>query len=108
MSHDPRHATFADPFADARPASGAGSGGRQPIAARADVLRCYEEAVQEPLVECTNLASFYCQAQEELARSRGKEGDWTEAKVLREDFCSTGESRVLSRPCVHFFPGRDS
>ncbi len=51
-------------------------------AARADVLKCYEEAVQEPLIECTNIDSLYASAQlDDTARP--------EARLLREDFCST-------------------
>lgn len=66
--HDPRHQRFG----------GAG----EPLAATADVLRCYEEAVQEPMVECTNLDALYTNAQ-------APDSDRMDAEVLREDFCST-------------------
>ncbi|KDN41616.1 hypothetical protein K437DRAFT_258210 [Tilletiaria anomala UBC 951] len=52
------------------------------LASRADILKCYEEAVQEPLLECSNLSSFYSEAQ--LSTSLVPE-----ARLLREDFCST-------------------
>lgn len=55
---------------------------KQTQAARADVLKCYEEAVQEPMLECTNLDSFYCGAQQDGSPV-------PEARLLREDFCST-------------------
>mgnify|MGYP006981856182 CR=1 FL=1 len=56
---------------------------KAPLAATADVLRCYEEAVQEPMVECVNLDGLYTNAQDEGS-------DRVNALVLREDFCSTG------------------
>ncbi|EPQ29805.1 uncharacterized protein PFL1_02478 [Pseudozyma flocculosa PF-1] len=87
-----------DPFAHARPnwspgpssadddrkaADGSSNHlGRAPLAATAPILRCYEEAVQEPVVECGNLDSLYSHAQLE-------DSDRSEARVLREDFCST-------------------
>ncbi|WFD18871.1 non-specific serine/threonine protein kinase [Malassezia caprae] len=61
---------------------GGASDGHVPLAATADVLRCYEEAVQEPMVECVNLDALYTNAQEESS-------DRVDAVVLREDFCST-------------------
>lgn len=69
MAHDPRHQGF--------------SGEGEPLAATADILRVYEEAVQEPMVECINLDALYTNAQ---AASSDREN----AQVLREDFCSTG------------------
>lgn len=75
MSHEARHQGY--------------SGGATqdethvPIAATADVLRCYEEAVQEPLVECVNLDGLYTNSQD-------KHSDRRDAEILREDFCSTG------------------
>lgn len=56
----------------------------QPLAATADVLKVYEQAVQEPMVECVNLDSLYCSAQLE-------DTDRPEARLLREDFSSSGE-----------------
>ena len=70
MSHQARHQGY----------SGTGDA---PLAATADVLRCYEEAVQEPMVECVNLDGLYTNAQDEGS-------DRVNALVLREDFCSTG------------------
>ena len=75
MSHEARHQGYS-------------SGATQdeahvPIAATADVLRCYEEAVQEPLVECVNLDGLY-------TKSQDKHSDRLDAEILREDFCSTG------------------
>ena len=69
MAHDPRHQGF--------------SGEGEPLAATADILRVYEEAVQEPMVECTNLDALYTNAQPD-------DSDRQDAIVLREDFCSTG------------------
>ncbi len=78
----------ADPFAHARPnwthissASGLDSG-RVPLASTAPVLKIYEEAVQEPGVECRNIDSLYSQAQLD-------DSDRYDARILREDFCST-------------------
>ena len=73
MGHDPRHPGFA----------GEAAPGEAPLAATADILRCYEEAVQEPRVECTNLDALYTNAQPD-------DSDRQDAIVLREDFCSTG------------------
>lgn len=70
MTHEARHQGY----------SGASEGA--PLAATADVLRCYEEAVQEPMVECVNLDGLYTNAQDESS-------DRFDALVLREDFCST-------------------
>lgn len=67
---DPRHRGFA------------GAADTAPLAATADILRCYEEAVQEPLVECNNLDALYTHAQDDTS-------DRFDARVLREDFCST-------------------
>lgn len=72
MSADPRHKGFA----------GSADGATQPLAATADILRCYEEAVQEPMVECVNLDALYTHAQDDSS-------DRMDARVLREDFCST-------------------
>ncbi|PWN32331.1 uncharacterized protein FA14DRAFT_126935 [Meira miltonrushii] len=52
------------------------------IAEQVDALSVYEDAVQEPLLECTNLASMYYQAQP-IGSYR------PDAKILREDFCSS-------------------
>ncbi|PWY98625.1 hypothetical protein BCV70DRAFT_201945 [Testicularia cyperi] len=78
-----------DPFAHARPnwsqsalTQGGTSTDQLPLAATADVLKCYEEAVQEPLVECVNLDSLYSGAQLDSS-------DRFDARILREDFCST-------------------
>lgn len=68
---DPRHRGFAGAAA-----------GAAPLAATADILRCYEEAVQEPLVECNNLDALYTHAQDDSS-------DRFDARILREDFCST-------------------
>jgi hypothetical protein len=59
--------------------------GKGTVASSANALEVYEDAVQEPLLECTNLASMYYGAQEIGSRR-------PEAKVLREDFCSSGEA----------------
>ncbi|KAN0060002.1 hypothetical protein ACQY0O_007975 [Thecaphora frezii] len=83
----------SDPFAHARPnwslhpsANGPHDGGQgsltPPLAATAPVLKCYEEAVQEPRVECCNLDSLYSQAQLD-------DTDRYDARILREDFCSS-------------------
>ncbi|CAD6893212.1 unnamed protein product [Tilletia controversa] len=53
-----------------------------PLAATADIMKIYEEAVQEPLIEVTNLDSLYSQVQPE-------DTDRYDARILREDFCST-------------------
>ncbi|KAL9932949.1 hypothetical protein V8E36_008204 [Tilletia maclaganii] len=53
-----------------------------PLAATADIMKIYEEAVQEPLIEVTNLDSLYSQIQHE-------DTDRYDARILREDFCST-------------------
>ncbi|KAK0550444.1 hypothetical protein OC846_003641, partial [Tilletia horrida] len=53
-----------------------------PLAATADIMKIYEEAVQEPLIEVTNLDSLYSQVQLE-------DTDRYDARILREDFCST-------------------
>lgn len=79
MSHEARHQGY-----------GGAADGPATLAATADVLRCYEEAVQEPMVECVNLDGLYTNAQEEGS-------DRIDAVVLREDFCSTGTSSVLTR-----------
>ncbi len=78
----------ADPFAHARPnwehissAPGLDSD-RVPLASTAPVLKIYEEAVQEPGVECRNIDSLYSQAQLDGS-------DRYDARILREDFCST-------------------
>ena len=60
------------------------SNGATTAASRANALEVYEDAVQEPLLECTNLASMYYGAQQIGSRR-------PDAKVLREDFCSSGE-----------------
>lgn len=74
MSHEARHQGYG----------GATQAG-VPLAATADVLRCYEEAVQEPMVECVNLDGLYTNAQLD-------DSDRFDALTLREDFCSTGAS----------------
>jgi hypothetical protein len=61
------------------------SNGKGTIASTANALEVYEDAVQEPLLECTNLAGMYYNAQEIGSRR-------PQAKVLREDFCSSGEA----------------
>ncbi|KAE8244829.1 hypothetical protein A4X13_0g6220 [Tilletia indica] len=53
-----------------------------PLAATADIMKIYEEAVQEPMIEVTNLDSLYSQVQHD-------DTDRYDAKILREDFCST-------------------
>lgn len=58
------------------------NGGDRTIAEKVDALSVYEDAVQEPLLECTNLASMYYQAQP-IGSFR------PDAKILREDFCSS-------------------
>lgn len=68
---------------------GKGNGDGSPMdgstmAELANALDVYEDAVQEPLLECSNLASMYYQAQ--LVGSVRPE-----AKILREDFCSSGQ-----------------
>ena len=72
MTHEARHQGFEGVTATSAP----------PIAATADVLRCYEEAVQEPMVECMNLDGLYTNAQ-------APHSDRIDALVLREDFSST-------------------
>lgn len=67
--HEARHQRFAGSDAPT-------------LAATADILRCYEEAVQEPMVECTNLDALYTNAQPD-------DTDRPDAVLLREDFCST-------------------
>ena len=52
MTHEARHQGF----------EGVTATSATPIAATADVLRCYEEAVQEPMVECMNLDGLYTNA----------------------------------------------
>ena len=66
------------------PSGSSGSNGRAAptIAERADALGVYEDAVQEPALECGNLASLYYNAQDLGSRR-------PEARVLREDFCSS-------------------
>lgn len=66
------------------PSGSSGSNGRAAptIAERADALAVYEDAVQEPALECGNLASLYYNAQDLGSRR-------PEARVLREDFCSS-------------------
>ncbi|WFD33473.1 hypothetical protein MCUN1_000286 [Malassezia cuniculi] len=76
MAVDPRHKGFAGGGGDGA------EGGAAPLAATADILRCYEEAVQEPMVECVNLDALYTHAQDENS-------DRMDARILREDFCST-------------------
>ena len=83
----------ADPFSHARPnwslkttEEGASDSAKPPLASTAPVLQCYEEAVQEPLVEVTNLDSLYSQVQLEGS-------DRFDARIMREDFCSTGKSQ---------------
>ncbi|PWN51307.1 hypothetical protein IE53DRAFT_368189 [Violaceomyces palustris] len=81
MSHDPRHRSFRlEPDqADERNKDGRF---KFPLASTAPVLQCYEEAVQSPLAECSNLDSLYSGAQLD-------DTDRYDARVLREDFCST-------------------
>lgn len=55
---------------------------KKTIAEQVNALSVYEDAVQEPLLECTNLASMYYQAQP-IGSFR------PDAKILREDFCSS-------------------
>lgn len=57
-------------------------------ASRANAMDVYEDAVQEPLLECTNLASMYYNAQE-IGSKR------PDARTLREDFCSSGERNLM-------------
>lgn len=80
---------MSDPFAHARPnwahipsLSAQNSLAHLPLAATAPVLKIYEEAVQEPVVECGNIDSLYSQAQLD-------DTDRYDARILREDFCST-------------------
>lgn len=68
-----------------------GNDSGQTAASRANALEVYEDAVQEPLLECTNLASMYYGAQE-IGSKR------PEARILREDFCSSGEMKISCRP----------
>lgn len=78
---------MADPYLDPRgyrPFNSDSQDGKPSLASTADVLAVYEEAVQEPLVECLNLDSLYCAAQLDHT-------DRPEARILREDFCSSGE-----------------
>jgi hypothetical protein len=69
---------------DRLPKSSQSSASVDTIASKANALEVYEDAVQDPLLECTNLASMYYGAQEIGSRR-------PDAKVLREDFCSSGE-----------------
>lgn len=77
-----------DPFAHARPnwtpisSPLSSNSSAPPLASTAPVLKIYEEAVQEPSVECSNIDSLYSQAQLE-------DTDRYDARILREDFCST-------------------
>ncbi|PKI84270.1 hypothetical protein MVES1_001644 [Malassezia vespertilionis] len=71
MAHEARHQGYSVPVASGTT-----------LAATADILRCYEQAVQEPMVECVNLDGLYTSAQAPAS-------DRTDAIVLREDFCST-------------------
>lgn len=61
--------------------------GRDTEASRANAMDVYEDAVQEPLLECTNLASMYYNAQE-IGSKR------PDARILREDFCSSGRNVI--------------
>lgn len=53
------------------------------VAQQVDALHVYEDAVQEPSLECSNLDSLYYNAQ-----VAGSQRPF--ARVLREDFCSSG------------------
>lgn len=66
------------------PTSSANGSAASTQASRADALSVYSDAVQTPDVECGNLDSLYCDAQAD-------DTDRPEARVLREDFCSSGE-----------------
>lgn len=57
------------------------------LAKTIDPFAVYEQAVQTPAIECANLASFYYNAQPIGSRR-------PEARVLREDFSSTGAVAV--------------
>lgn len=78
--------SMADPFAHARPnwshLSSSPSSSAPCLASTAPVLKIYEEAVQEPGVECSNIDSLYSGAQLDNT-------DRYDARILREDFCST-------------------
>lgn len=65
-------------------AASSSNGAPSTQASRADALSVYSDAVQTPDVECGNLDSLYCDAQAD-------DTDRPEARVLREDFCSSGE-----------------
>ncbi|PWN40200.1 hypothetical protein IE81DRAFT_325815 [Ceraceosorus guamensis] len=52
------------------------------LASKADALAVYSEAVQDPAAECANIESIYCASQD-------KDSEVPEAKILREDFCSS-------------------
>lgn len=56
--------------------------GTSTLASQVDAFAVYEEAVQTPAIECSNLASLYYSAQPIGSRR-------PEAKLLREDFSST-------------------
>lgn len=94
MTHDPRHRGYDGE-----------RGGTAPLAASADILRCYEEAVQEPMVECVNLDALYTNAQ-------APGSDRVDARVLREDFCSTGTPRyspaIIARTWLTLHPENTS
>lgn len=63
------------------------SASTQTIAQAVDSFAVYEEAVQTPAIECTNLDSLYYNAQEIGSRRPN-------ARILREDFSSTSAVAV--------------
>lgn len=86
---------FAGDGGDASASASASKRKTRTLAQQVKALDVYEDAVQEPLLECSNLAGMYYTAQE-IGSTR------PDAKVLREDFCSSGELRQGKRKVVLF------
>jgi hypothetical protein len=86
----PHHVAMSDSRAFAFGSSSVSGDWSQTLAGRADALAVYSDAVQEPDVECSNLDSLYCGSQHD-------DTDRAEARVLREDFCSSGKWPALCR-----------
>lgn len=79
MAQDSRLPQFGEPAE--------GNSQANTLAEKANALQVYEDAVQEPLLECSNLAGMYYQAQI-IGSTR------PEARILREDFCSSGKRSI--------------
>ena len=70
----------------------------QTLAAKANIFQVYEEAVQDPLLECVNIDALYHDAQLEHSPV-------PVARLLREDFCS---SAVVARTWLSLDPRNSS